>query len=41
VRRALLHRFPYSVYYLTEQEIVAVVAVVHQRRYPDTWKRGG
>jgi len=41
VRRTLLHKFPYSVYYLIEEEIVVVIAVVHQRRHPDTWKRGG
>jgi toxin ParE1/3/4 len=41
VRRALLHRFPYSLYYrlLPEAELVEVRAVVHQRRRPRTWRR--
>ena len=39
IRRALLRRFPYSVYYLVDGEVAAVIAVVHQRRHPDTWKR--
>ena len=37
VRRALLQRFPYAIYFV----VVAcpiVIAVLHQRRHPDTWK---
>jgi plasmid stabilization system protein ParE len=37
-RRALLRRFPYSVFYVVEQSIV-VVGVVHQARDESTWKR--
>ena len=41
VRRALLHRFPYSLYYrlVLGAELVEVRAVVHQRRHPRTWRR--
>jgi plasmid stabilization system protein ParE len=39
VRRALLHKFPYSVYYSAGVDCIDVVAVIHQRRYPATWKR--
>lgn len=39
VRRALLRRFPYSVFYVVEPPIVLVVAVVHQSRDEKTWKR--
>jgi toxin ParE1/3/4 len=38
VRRALLHRFPYSVYFLAGDEQLEVIAVLHQHRHPDTWK---
>jgi len=38
VRRALLHRFPYSVYFLTGDDEIEVIAVLHQRRHPDTWR---
>lgn len=31
-RRALLNRFPYSIYYSVETDIVTVTAVLHQRR---------
>ncbi len=39
VRRALLHRFPYAVYFLLEDNAVTVLAVLHQRRDPQFWKR--
>ncbi len=39
VRRALLHKFPYSVYYVADADRAEVIAVIHQRRYPATWKR--
>jgi toxin ParE1/3/4 len=39
VRRALLRRFPFSVYYILENEdLVVVVAVLHFRRHPSGWK---
>lgn len=40
VRRTLLHRFPYAVYFLVRDDDHAVVlAVLHQRRDPATWKQ--
>jgi hypothetical protein len=39
VRRALLHQFPYGVYFLFEAEAVAILAVLHSHRNPDVWKR--
>ncbi|HEX2568090.1 MAG TPA: type II toxin-antitoxin system RelE/ParE family toxin [Polyangia bacterium] len=39
VRRAPLHRFPYAVYFLLEEQAVVVVAVLHVRRNPEVWKR--
>jgi len=38
VRRALLNRFPYAVYFAATDEEVSVIAVLHQHRRPDTWK---
>jgi len=38
VRRGLLRRFPYSVYFLLREEQVEVIAVLHQHRHPDTWR---
>lgn len=35
VRRALLRRFPYGLFYLLEAETVVVLAVLHQARSPD------
>jgi toxin ParE1/3/4 len=39
IRRGHLQHFPYSVYFAAEEETVVVIAVLHQRRHPDTWKR--
>lgn len=38
VRRALLHKFPYSIYFVNEREAVAIIAVLHQHRRTGTWK---
>lgn len=38
VRRALLRRFPYAVFYrLTEPDRIDVLRVVHTARSPETW----
>jgi len=37
VRRALLTRFPYSIFFTLNKDIVFVIAVVHQRRADDVW----
>jgi len=39
VRRALLRRFPYSVFYVVEQEQIVVLACFHARRDPKQWQR--
>ncbi len=38
VRRALLHKFPYSIYFASESEAIAIIAVLHQHRRPGAWK---
>ncbi len=37
VRRALVRRFPYCVYYKVEGEALLVLAVGHERRKPGYW----
>lgn len=39
VRRALLRRFPYSVYFRVSDETVDIIAVLHQHRDPKTWQK--
>ena len=38
VRRSMVMRFPYAVYYRAEPERVLVLAVTHTRRHPEAWK---
>jgi plasmid stabilization system protein ParE len=37
VRRALLRRFPYMVFFVVESERVVIIGVVHVRQSPDVW----
>ena len=39
IRRALLRRFPYSVYFGVTGETVELVAVLHQHRDPRGWEK--
>jgi toxin ParE1/3/4 len=39
VRRALLPRFPYGVFYVVRGELVHVLAVLHDVRSPRRWPR--
>jgi len=38
VRRALIRRFPFGVYYLVDRETVVVVAIFHASRDPKGWR---
>ena len=38
IRRALLKRFPFGVFYLIEDRSIIVLAVFHARRNPNVWK---
>jgi plasmid stabilization system protein ParE len=38
IRRALIRRFPYGVFYVSEPDRVTVVAVFHARRDPRSWQ---
>lgn len=39
VRRAVMRRFPYAVFYLAEGDAVVVLAIEHQARDPEHWKQ--
>ncbi len=39
LRRVLLQRFPYAVYYKIYPTALSVVGVIHGRRHPSTWMR--
>jgi len=39
VRRGLVNRFPYAVFFTVNDDEVLVYAVLHLHRHPDTWKR--
>jgi plasmid stabilization system protein ParE len=38
VRRHLMRRFPYGVYYRTEGDEVRILILKHHSRHPDSWK---
>jgi plasmid stabilization system protein ParE len=38
VRRALLHRFPYAIYYTVEPSHVQILGVLHCSQHPDNWR---
>ncbi|MFN2316347.1 MAG: type II toxin-antitoxin system RelE/ParE family toxin [Gemmatimonadales bacterium] len=37
LRRVLLHRFPYAIYYKVYPSRISVVGVIHGHRHPATW----
>lgn len=37
-RRAIIHRFPFSMYFRVESATIVVVAVMHGSRNPHHWK---
>ena len=39
IRRGLLRRFPYAVYFAVEGDVVVVLAVLHVARDPAEWQR--
>lgn len=38
VRRHLIKRFPYSIYYCIEENCITIYAVMHMSRHPNYWK---
>lgn len=41
VRRALIQRFPFSIYFVVIEERIEIIAVLHQHRHPDFWRERG
>ena len=39
VRRGLLRRFPYGIYFVIDGDVAVVIAVLHMHRDPDVWRR--
>jgi hypothetical protein len=37
-RRFVLDRFPFSIIYLNDPEVLSIVAVAHSKRKPGYWK---
>ena len=38
LRRMLLHRFPFSVVYAAETDLILVIAIAHHGRQPGYWQ---
>lgn len=39
IRRALIRKFPFGIFYIIEENSIIVIAVIHARRNPTEWKR--
>ena len=39
LRRVLLRRFPYAIYYKVYPGVISVIGVIHGHRHPQTWLR--
>ena len=37
-RRAVIHKFPFVIYYRVENGLISIIAVMHGSRDPDKWK---
>jgi hypothetical protein len=37
-RRALLRRFPYAAYFVIDDNVPVIIALLHQHRKPDAWR---
>jgi plasmid stabilization system protein ParE len=38
VRRVIVRRFPYGIFYRIETDVIAVIAVYHMKRDPRGWQ---
>ncbi len=38
IRRAVIHRFPFGVFYLIDEDEMVVAAIMHGSRHPRRWK---
>ena len=37
IRRCIMHKFPYNIYYSIQNDIILILAIAHQHRKPDYW----
>jgi hypothetical protein len=37
-RRAILHRFPFGLFFIVEAELATVLAITHLHRHPSVWQ---
>ncbi|MGB5919445.1 type II toxin-antitoxin system RelE/ParE family toxin [Arcobacter sp.] len=37
IRRCTLHRFPYNILYMFEENSILIIAIAHQHRIPEYW----
>ena len=38
IRRLLIHRFPFGIFYIVGEKNISVLGVLHARRNPNAWK---
>jgi plasmid stabilization system protein ParE len=38
-RRAVIHKFPFGIYYRVENDLVTIIGVMHASRDPNQWKK--
>lgn len=38
IRRAIVHRFPYGIFFVAHSEFINVIAVMHHARDPKHWR---
>ncbi|WP_407659807.1 type II toxin-antitoxin system RelE/ParE family toxin [Marinicella gelatinilytica] len=38
VRRALVNRFPFSIYFVNQSDCISIFAILNQHRNPEFWK---
>lgn len=38
IRRILIERFPFGIFFIEDEQHISVLAVLHARRNPSTWK---
>lgn len=39
IRRIIVKRFPFAIYYIIKGQSVIIIAVLHMRRNPEIWKK--
>lgn len=39
IRRALTHKFPFGIFYIIEENLIIIIAVMHVSRNPRLWKQ--